>query len=130
MCRRIRAVNRPTATKAGNPGFRVWNGAGRIIGYIEAKRPSEERLDAIEDSEQRQRYRATFPNLILTNFLEFRLYRNGACIESVLAGRPMPFMRSLVQVERSQALPAAGVGVAHDEGGHAMLAHDAPGGAE
>ncbi len=67
----------PRPTEAGNPDFRVWNGTSRIVGYIEAKPPTEERLDRIENSEQLKRYRNTFPNLILTNFLEFRLFRNG-----------------------------------------------------
>ncbi len=83
----------PKATDAGNPDFRLWNGTDRIIGYIEAKRPTEERLDAVEDSEQLARYRATFPNLILTNFLEFRLYRNGERVQTVLAGRPLVLNR-------------------------------------
>ncbi len=89
----VRITTLPSATDAGNPDFRVWNGADRIIGYLEAKRPTEERLDAIEDSEQLQRYRETFPNLILTNFLEFRLYRNGECMDSVVAGRSVVLNR-------------------------------------
>ena len=79
----------PRPTEGGNPDFRLWNGTDRIIGYVEAKKPTEERLDSIENSEQLQRYRATFPNLILTNFLEFRLYRNGECVQTVQAGRPL-----------------------------------------
>ncbi len=78
----------PRPTDGGNPDFRLWNGRDRIIGYIEAKKPTEERLDSIENSEQLKRYRSTFPNLILTNFLEFRLYRNGEREQSVLAARP------------------------------------------
>lgn len=35
-----------------------------------------------------RRYRSTFPNLILTNFYEFRLYRNGERIDRVLLARP------------------------------------------
>ena len=34
--------------------------------------PTEDRLDRIENTEQLKRYRETFPNLILTNFLEFQ----------------------------------------------------------
>lgn len=79
----------PRPTEGGNPDFRLWNGMDRIIGYVEAKKPTEERLDIIEKSEQLKRYRATFPNLILTNFLEFRLYRNGTPIQTVQAGRPL-----------------------------------------
>ena len=84
----VHVTTLPRATEGGNPDFRLWNGTDRIIGYVEAKKPTEERLDSIEDSEQLKRYRATFPNLILTNFLEFRLYRNGEHVQTVQAGRP------------------------------------------
>jgi hypothetical protein len=89
----IHVMTLPVQTDAGNPDFRIWNGTDRIVGYIEAKKPTEERLDLIEDSEQLRRYRSTFPNLILTNFLEFRLYRNGQCVDTVLAARPMVLSR-------------------------------------
>lgn len=66
----------PKQTEAGNPDFRVWDGDHFIVGYIEAKSPGTN-LDQVETSEQLQRYLNTFPNLILTDFYEFRLYRNG-----------------------------------------------------
>jgi hypothetical protein len=85
----IHVTTLPKKTEAGNPDFRLWNGKDRIVGYIEAKKPTEENLNQIEDSNQLRRYRSTFPNLILTNFLEFRLYRNGERMDSVLAARPL-----------------------------------------
>ena len=84
----------PRPTEGGNPDFRVWNGTDRIIGYVEAKKPTEERLDSIENSEQLKRYRATFPNLILTNFLEFRRYWNGERVQTVQAGQAFYTQRS------------------------------------
>ncbi len=53
----------PRPTEAGNPDFRVWDGTSRIVGYIEAKPPTEELLDRIDkaprteepDEEQRSR---------------------------------------------------------------------------
>ncbi len=48
----------------------------RIAGYVEAKRPATS-LDTVAESEQVRRYRETFPNLLLTNFREFRLYRQA-----------------------------------------------------
>ena len=78
----------PRPTEGGNPDFRLWNGKDQIIGYIEAKKPTEERLNDVEETEQLKRYLNTFPNLILTNFLEFRLYRKGVHVETVMAGRP------------------------------------------
>lgn len=78
----------PKKTEAGNPDFRVWDGKQHITGYIEAKDPAIENLDKIEETEQLKRYLHTFPNLILTNFLEFRLYRNGVLTDKALIGRP------------------------------------------
>jgi predicted helicase len=78
----------PKPTEAGNPDFRIWDGKNHITGYIEAKDPSVTNLDRIEVSGQLKRYRETFPNVILTNFYEFRLYRNGELIKQVLVERP------------------------------------------
>lgn len=78
----------PKKTEAGNPDFRIWDGKGKIVGYIEAKDLKTENLDSVEESEQLKRYLTTFPNVILTNFFEFRLYRNGQLIEKVQIGRP------------------------------------------
>jgi hypothetical protein len=104
----VRVTTLPKPTDAGNPDFRLWNGTDRIIGYVEAKKPTEERLDIIEESEQLKRYRSTFPNLILTNFLEFRRYRNGERVETVLAGRPMALnrLRTTPPLERADELHA------------------------
>jgi len=77
----------PKKTEAGNPDFRIWDGKNHITGYIEAKDPSVSNLDHIEDTEQLKRYRSTFPNVILTNFYEFRLYRDGQRIAQVMIGR-------------------------------------------
>ena len=77
----------PKKTEAGNPDFRIWDGRQKIIGYIEAKDLGVN-LDRIEDSEQLERYLSTFPNVILTNFTEFRLYRNGERVEKISIARP------------------------------------------
>ena len=77
----------PKPTEAGNPDFRVWDGSHQVIGYIEAKTPGAN-LDQVETSEQLQRYLHTFPNLILTDFYEFRLYRDGKLLEHALLARP------------------------------------------
>ncbi|MGH7771982.1 MAG: N-6 DNA methylase [Candidatus Binatia bacterium] len=86
--RGVHITTLPKRTEAGNPDFRIWDGKQQIIGYIEAKNPTEENLQHVESSDQLKRYRHTFPNLILTNFLEFRLYRNGERIGSAQIGRP------------------------------------------
>ncbi|AFN73993.1 Adenine specific DNA methyltransferase [Melioribacter roseus P3M-2] len=79
----------PKKTEAGNPDFRIWDGKNHITGYIEAKEPSVTNLDYIEDTEQLRRYLSTFPNVILTNFYEFRLYRDGERIKQAMIGRPV-----------------------------------------
>jgi len=84
----VHTTTLPKKTEAGNPDFRVWDGRQKIVGYIEAKEPYVENLDHVENSEQLKRYRHTFPNLVLTNFFEFRLYRNGRLIDKVLLARP------------------------------------------
>lgn len=85
--RKIDITTLPKRTEAGNPDFRVWDGKHKHVGYIEAKVP-EENLDKIERSEQLERYRSTFPNVLLTNFYEFRLYRDGELVNNVQIGRP------------------------------------------
>jgi len=85
----IHVTTLPKKTEAGNPDFRIWDGQQHIVGYIEAKAPSEGNLQVVSGSEQLKRYRHTFPNLILTNFFEFRLYRDGELVDSVQIARPM-----------------------------------------
>lgn len=85
--KKIHITTLPKKTEAGNPDFRVWDGKHSQVGYIEAK-PPKAKLDEIENSEQLERYLATFPNLILTNFYEFRLYRDGKRIDQILLARP------------------------------------------
>jgi len=80
-----------------------------ITGYIEAKDPSTTNLDYIEGTEQLKRYVATFPNVILTNFYEFRLYRDGQRIGGVMIGRPVIAQKlqmapPLENIERFQEL--------------------------
>ena len=92
----VHVTTLPKKTEAGNPDFRVWNGQDRIIGYIEAKKPTEENLDYVETTDQLKRYRQTFPNLILTNLFEFRLYRDGQLVDRVLAARPFVLQLGVV----------------------------------
>lgn len=83
----------PKQTEAGNPDFRIWSSPQEIIGYIEAKAPTVKNLDEIEHTEQLKRYLENFSNLILTNFLEFRLYRKGKLIDSVSIARSDTLLR-------------------------------------
>ncbi len=75
----------PKKAEAGIPDFRIGKN-GEIVGYIEAKLP-DANLEELEDSDQIKRYRESLPNLILTNFLEFRLYKEGNLVDNVEVGR-------------------------------------------
>jgi hypothetical protein len=79
----------PKSTDAGNPDFRIWDGKAHITGYIEAKKPETFNLDPIAVSEQLKRYLGTFPNVLLTNFYEFRLYQHGQLVDSVTIASPI-----------------------------------------
>ena len=83
----IHITTLPKRTEAGNPDFRLWDGTSKIIGYVEAKKPGAD-LDSIEESEQLQRYRNAFPNVILTDFFEYRQYKDGELTDRVSIGRP------------------------------------------
>lgn len=65
--------------------FQVWQGPHQVAGYVEAKRPGTD-LDQAAKSPQVRRYLATFPNLILTDFSELRLYRNGQAAGRAVVG--------------------------------------------
>ncbi|NAT11408.1 DNA methyltransferase, partial [ANME-1 cluster archaeon AG-394-G06] len=74
-----KALVLPKRTEVGIPDFLIRK-EGEIVGHIEAKVP-DANLHDIENSEQIQRYLNALPNLIVTNFLEFRLYRDGALVD-------------------------------------------------
>ncbi len=71
----IDAVIEEKGNKAGIPDFTVRR-RELLVGYVEAKDVGLD-LDQIEKTEQLQRYLEAFPNLVLTNYLEFRWYVNG-----------------------------------------------------
>jgi hypothetical protein len=74
----------PQHIKQGAPDFKVSKGATITIGYIEAKDIGLG-LDIIEKSEQLKRYLA-LPNLILTDYLEFRWFAEGKLIRKSRIG--------------------------------------------
>jgi hypothetical protein len=75
----ITATNEPKREKYGAPDYLISrqerHGLVRI-GYVEAKDIGVS-LDEIERSDQLQRYRRAIPNLVLTDYLEFRWYVHG-----------------------------------------------------
>ncbi|MGB5960673.1 MAG: N-6 DNA methylase [Coleofasciculaceae cyanobacterium] len=82
----IDAVIEEKGNKAGIPDFTVKQ-RDLLVGYVEAKDVGLD-LDQIEKTEQLKRYLESFPNLVLTNYLEFRWYVNGKRrLKEVLAVR-------------------------------------------
>jgi len=73
--KKLTATNEPKQCDAGAPDFIVSH--GQIpLGYIEAKDVGKN-LAKLESGEQILRYRHGLTNLIFTDYLEFRWYRNG-----------------------------------------------------
>jgi predicted helicase len=71
----VTATNEPKRIACGAPDYIVTKGVVPV-GYVEAKDVNAD-LDAVEIDEQLKRYRASLRNFILTDYLEFRYYRNG-----------------------------------------------------
>lgn len=73
---RLTATNEPKqVTDCGKPDIAVYRGPV-LLGYLETKDVGIN-LDAEEKGPQLKRYREALPNLILTNYLEFRWYVYG-----------------------------------------------------
>lgn len=74
----ITAVNEPARSTFGAPDFLI-KYKDNAIGFAEAKDIGIGRLDNLSDREieQKERYLDALPNLIYTDYLEFRFFRNG-----------------------------------------------------
>ena len=71
-----RALNEPAHVACGAPDFIVEQG-GVPVGHVECKDVGTD-LDRAGDGEQLRRYRDGLPNLVLTDYLEFRWYASGS----------------------------------------------------
>lgn len=83
----IRAVNEPSRSEHGAPDFIFLNktNVNLILGYAETKDINID-LNQIEKSEQLKRYLG-YSNLILTNYLEFRFFRNGEKYQTIVVAK-------------------------------------------
>jgi predicted helicase len=81
----IRATNEPKRVECGAPDF-ILRRDGLSIGYMETKDLGKS-LDEAEDSDQLERYKKSLPNLILTDYLEFRWFVDGQLRDSARLGR-------------------------------------------
>ncbi|MGV8174877.1 MAG: type ISP restriction/modification enzyme, partial [Methanothrix sp.] len=81
----VQATNEPKRVECGAPDF-VLRRDGLSIGYVETKDLGKS-LDEAEDSDQLVRYKKSLPNLILTDYLEFRWFVDGAERQRARLGR-------------------------------------------
>jgi len=77
----IQATNEPARIKCGAPDY-VLTRKNVPVGYIEAKDIGVS-LDKIEKDEQLKRYLESLDNLILTDYLEFRFFKNKEKVETI-----------------------------------------------
>ncbi|MBW7911356.1 MAG: DNA methyltransferase [Alphaproteobacteria bacterium] len=91
----IQATNEPARIKCGAPDY-VLTRKNIPVGYIEAKDIGVD-LNKTENDEQLSRYLDSLDNLILTDYLEFRFFRNKQKVEAIRiaeitgnAIRPLP----------------------------------------
>jgi len=95
----IRATNEPKRQLCGAPDY-ILTRKDIEIGYVEAKDIGDRDLDGNKkngNKEQFDRYKAALPNIIFTDYLDFRLYRDGQFVTSIAIGertdkgiRPLP----------------------------------------
>ena len=81
----MKALNEPSRVECGAPDFIV-ESSGVPIGHIECKNLGTN-LNGESETDQLTRYREGLPNLILTDYLEFRWYAQGSLGESACIGQ-------------------------------------------
>ena len=84
ICPDVKAINEPKRQECGAPDY-IISRKEIPVGFIEAKDIGVD-LDTVEKSEQLKRYLERLDNLILTDYLEFRLFRNGQKVSKVHIG--------------------------------------------
>ncbi len=77
----VLVTNEPARIDCGAPDYIITR-KNIPVGYIEAKDIGVS-LAKTDKSEQMKRYKASLDNLLLTDYLDFRLYRNGQFVTSV-----------------------------------------------
>ena len=81
----VMITNEPTRVACGAPDYIITK-RNIPVGYIEAKDIGKP-LDSKDYKEQFDRYRASLTNLIITDYLEFRLFRDGEFVTFVTIGK-------------------------------------------
>ncbi|WKZ64874.1 MAG: DNA methyltransferase [Flavobacteriales bacterium] len=97
LCTGITVTNEPQRIACGAPDY-ILTRKDIPVGYIEAKDIGVD-MDSKSLKEQFDRYRGSLDNLIITDYLEFRFFRNGEHTSTVRIGE--------LSGGRVKALPAA-----------------------
>jgi hypothetical protein len=84
ICSDVKVTNEPKRQDCGAPDY-IISRKDIPVGFIEAKDIGAD-LNHVEKSEQLKRYLEQLDNLILTDYLEFRLFRNGQKVSIVHLG--------------------------------------------
>ena len=86
LCPNVTIINEPKRQACGAPDYIVTNKNDIPIGYIEAKDVGKN-LDDKQLQEQFGRYKASLENLIITDYLTFRLYLHGEAVQELAIGK-------------------------------------------
>ncbi len=100
----VQIVHEPAQTTYGRPDF-IFLRREMPIGYLEAE-PTTTDLDRLsgQAKSQNERFIANLDNFLLTNFLEFRLYRNGTLQRRAQLPEPPEQGRIRLQPEAVETL--------------------------
>ncbi len=87
---KIIATNEPKRSDCGAPDYVISRKRDQLtLGYIEAKKVGED-LCEVERGDQLKRYLASLPNLLLTDYLEFRWFVDGRKRETFRLANVVP----------------------------------------
>lgn len=89
---KVRATNEPKRQQCGAPDY-ILTVKEVPVGYIEAKDIGDTDLDGNNKNihkEQFDRYKASLPNLIFTDYINFHLYRDGTFVMKIAIGEITP----------------------------------------
>jgi len=81
MLDNVLVTNEPARIECGAPDY-ILTKKGVPVGYMEAKDIGEP-LKGKKHKEQFERYKESLPNLIITDYLDFHLYREGEFVTSI-----------------------------------------------
>ena len=87
LCENIDATNEPKKSEGGNPDYQITKKGTRIpVAFIEAKDIDKD-LNHKEFSNQFNRYKKAYDNLIITDYLNFQFFEKKKLIKEIRLGK-------------------------------------------